>query len=107
MQDIVLNRQQTVNALEKFSFSHEVTNEFSATADIASIAMCSSVYETVLRLSHYSSVWPVCCCGLDRHVISINCCAACLQQAWPPFYPHPQQQGGQQQMRAVSSFQLP
>jgi len=55
-QDIVLNRQQTVNALEKFSFSHEVTNEFSATADIARIAMCSSVYETVLRLSHYSSV---------------------------------------------------
>jgi len=33
--------------------------------------------------------------------MSIDCCTARQQQAWPPFDPYPQQHGAQQQMRAV------
>ena len=41
-----------------------------------------------------------------RQAISIDCCMARQQQARPPFHPHPQQHGAQQQMRAVPRCQL-
>jgi len=53
------------------------------------------------RLSHFA-LRRVCCCGPRRQAISIDCCTARLLQARPPFDPHPQQHGSQQQLRAVS-----
>ena len=65
-------------------------------------SVCPSVCP-ILRRSH--GVRRICCWGLCRQTISIDCCTAHLQQARPPFDPYPEQHGAQQQMRAVSRLQ--
>ena len=52
-----------------------------------------------------SSMRSVCCSGPCGQAILIDCCPACMQQAWPPFDPYSQQHGSQQQIWAVSCLQ--
>ena len=58
-----------------------------------------------LCLSVPSCAAAVCCRGPRGQATSTDCCTARPQQARPPFDPHPQQHGGQQQMRSVSCLQ--